>query len=331
MTLGMFGARSDHRGLASLTHLMWRHLEPDRTLVVDMGAHSPTAFHDDQYGPDADTVTYDDLLAGDFCLDGWLDGLDTVLTFEIPYDARLYDACRRRGIKTVQLTMPELDANHRDGRLPAPDVFALPTLWMQHRYPGAPVLLVPSDPFKAKPGGLVVHPGSLAMRDRNGTRVVLAASARTQHPVVVRAQAAPDMPRGRATVEVGDLAESRELFDDAALVVIPRRYGGLSIVIQEALSAGLPILLPESDPYAHMIHPAGRIRAVAGRTFQAKGGTIMLADTRPRDVAALIDEVMGDDGLRQKMAATSRKWAKDNAWDKVRTMWDAELGVRVDA
>lgn len=331
MVLGLFGARSDHRGLATLTHLMWGHLQPAKTVVVDMGRHSPTVFHDGQYGPDATTVTYDDLLAGVFNLDQWLDGLDTVLTFEIPYDVRLYDACRRRGIKTVQLTMPELDANHRDDRLPAPDVFALPTSWMQDRYAGCPVLPVPSAPFKAKRGGLVVHPGSLAMKDRNGTRTVLNASLRTHHPIVVRAQTSPDWSHGRATVEVADLDHSHQLFDNAALVVIPRRYGGLSLVMQEAMAGGLPLLIPESDPYAAAVPREARLRSTRSRDLVAKGGSVPTWDVNPRTLAERIDHVMSDADLRAELATASQTWADSHTWEQVSPAWQAVLGQFVAA
>lgn len=328
--LGML-VRADHRGLATLTGIMARCLNPERVLLVDMGRHSPTACHPEQYPDRWGTVTYDDLLAGTYCWSGFLDGLDAVYTAEIPYDFRLFSEASKRGVKTVMHVMPELDPYVRDPGLSRPDVMALPTEWMQDRYPGAPLLPVPSEPFKPVRGDLVVHPGSLAMKDRNGTRVVLDASLRTRWPVVVRAQTPPDRPHGRATVEVADLDESHDLFSGAALVVIPRRYGGLSIVIQEALSAGLPLLLPESDPYAAAVPPVARLRAVEGRNFQTKGGTIVLTDVTARAVAERIELVMADDGLRRKMAAASRKWARDNAWEFLKPAWDVVLGVAVSA
>lgn len=330
MTGGML-VRADHRGLATLTGIMARSLQPERVLLVDMGRHSPTMCHPDEYPDRWGTVTYDELLAGDYKWDGFLDGLDWVYTAEIPYDYALFTEAARRGVQTVLHVMPELDPYVRNSGLPKPDVLALPTGWMAERYPGAPVLPVPAVPFKAKAGHLVVHPGSLAMRDRNGTRPVLNASRRVRWPVVVRSQVAPDQPWFNATVEVGDLDRSRDLFAGAACVVIPRRYGGLSLVIQEALAAGLPVLVPESDPYASVVPPEARIRAVEGRGLVAKGGNIRTWDCAPRDVAAAVDRVMADDGLRTELAKASRRWARANTWEKVRPAWDAVLGVPVPA
>lgn len=324
MTLGML-VRADHRGLATLTGIMARSLQPERVLLVDMGRHSPTACHPEEYPDRWGTVTYDELLAGDFKWASFLDGLDWVYTAEIPYDYALFVEARRRGVRTILHVMPELDPYVRNAELPRPDVLALPTGWMADRYTTAPVLPVPSTPFKPKAGGLVVHPGSLAMRDRNGTRPVLNASRRVQWPVVVRSQVAPDGPWFNATVEVADLEQGRDLFDEAACVVVPRRYGGLSLVIQEAMSAGLPVLIPEADPYASVVPAEARIRCVEGRGLVAKGGTIRTWDCAPRDVAATIDRVMADDGLRAELAKASRRWARANVWDKIRPAWDAVL------
>lgn len=325
MTLGVFGARADHRGLSSLTGIMCHHLQPDKVVVVDMGRHSPTAFHPDEY-PDAEVVAYDSLLAGDYDLAPFLDGLDTVLTFEIPYDARLYDEAHKRGVKSVVLAMPELDPWARPSPLSRPDVIALPTPWLADRYPpDTPILPIPAEPWAATLGNLVVHPAALAMRDRNGTRTVLEASMRTRHPVVVRAQQTPESPHYRARVEVADLPTSADLYADAALVVLPRRYGGLSLTLQEAMSAGLPVIVSEADPYAAWLPPEAAVSAVRGRDLRAKGGSIPTWNCDPMDLAARIDAVMGDEGLWVKLAEASAVWAAANTWPNVRAAWDAVL------
>lgn len=331
MNVGIFGARADHRGLATLTAIMWRCLRPAKTVVVDMGAHSPTEFHDGQYGPDAETVAYDDLLAGGYDFAGFLDGLDVVVTFEIPYDWRLYTEARRAGVRTVQLTMPELDAHQRQPDLPRPDVFALPTPWLADRYPGSPVLPVPCEPFTPQHGNLVVHPGALAMKDRNGTRTVIDASDHSRHHLVIRCQAPPERPWRHARVEVDDLADNRHLFDGAALVVVPRRYGGLSLVIQEAMAAGLPVLVGAHDPYADAIPAAARLMSERGRNLFAKGGSIATHDVHGRILASRIDAVMADYSLRAQLAAASEAWASAHTWAHVRPAWDAVLGASVAA
>lgn len=321
----MFGARADHRGLATLTALIHRHLQPAKTVVVDMGRHSPTAFHPVQY-PGAETVAYDDLRAGNYNIDAFLDGLDVVVCFEVPYDDRLWDTARRRGVRTVCLVMPELDPWARHPELPRPDVIGLPTPWLAERYTDAAWLPVPAAQLALiPPGPDVVHVGALAMADRNGTRAVIEASARTRSSIVVRCQQAPDWPHHRAMVEVADVESSEDLFVGAALVVMPRRYGGLSLTIQEAMSAGLPVVVADTDPYALTLPPEATVSAVRGRDLHAKGGSIPTWDTDPQDLAAKIDTVMADADLRHYLAAASAEWATQNQWERLRPLWDAVL------
>lgn len=324
MTLGMI-VRADHRGLATMTGLMHRCLQPARTLLVDMGGHSPTACHPDEF-PGAQVVAYDDLLAGRFAWGPWLEGLTCVYTAETAYDPQLFSEARHHGVRTILHVMPELDPYRRNPRQPRPDVLALPTAWLADRYPTAPVLPVPAEPFASEAGSLVVHPGALAMQDRNGTRVVIDASLSCSAPVVVRCQQPPARPWGRASVSVADLPDTRDLYSGAALVVIPRRYGGLSLTIQETLSAGLPLLLPESDPYAPELPAEARLRAIRGPDLQCKGGHVPTWNCDADDAAARIDAVMADDALRAHLADASRSWAEAHRWENIRGAWDQVLG-----
>lgn len=324
MNLGML-VRADHRGLASMTGILARFLQPERVLLVDMGTHSPTDCHPDDYPHRFATVAYDDLLGGDYDWMPFLDGLDVVYTAEVPYDFGLFTAARHRGVRTVLHLMPELDPWVREPRLPRPDVIALPTTWLAERYPESPVLPVPVELFDAVPGPLVVHPGALAMKDRNGTRAVIDASEHTRHHLVVRCQAPPEHPWRHARVEVDDLPETRDLYDRAALVVVPRRYGGLSLVMQEAMAAGLPLLIPHTDPYADAM--PFHVVAEEGRPIQTKGGTIPTFNVRPRALAHCIDTVMSDAGVRRQLAEASRTWAAAHTWERVRCQWDAVLSA----
>lgn len=327
MTLGLFGARADHRGLSSLTALMYRCLRPEKTVVVNMGTHSPTAFHPEAFtGPGVTTVQYDDLLAGDHDYGPFLDGLTHVICFETPYDFGLFRETARRHIHTTLVLMPELDPYQRTPELPRPDVLALPTPWLHDRYPGVPVLPVPCEPFDPEPGALVVHPGALAMKDRNGTRVVIDASVLTARHLTIRCQAPPEQPWRHARVEVDDLPDSENLYDGAALVVVPRRYGGLSLVMQEAMAAGLPLLVPSADPYAD--GQPMTLACAPGRVLHAKGGSIPTWDVAASHLAWAVDEVMHDDGLLKEMGVASARWAAHNTWSRISWAWESVIGER---
>lgn len=320
-------ARIDHRGLATLTGNVWRNMEPERVLIVDMGEHSPYPCrpweHPDRWG----VVTYDELLAGRYDWGSFLDGLRCVYTAEIPYDFRLFDEARRRGVRTVLHVMPELDPYRRQPRLPRPDVVALPTSWMADRYRDAVLLPVPIEPHCGEFGAAVLHPaGHPAMRDRNGTRIVLEASDLAKARWLVRAQQPPDKPWHSARVEVGDVPRTGDIYRDAGMVVLPRRYGGLSLTLHEAIAAGLPVIATDAEPYGEQLHPAGRLPVRSVGSFEAKGGRITMRSPAAADLAAAVAVVEADEGLRAEMAAHSRSWAQEASWDLLRPCWEAVLG-----
>lgn len=320
-------ARADHRGLATLTANVHRNLQPERTLVIDMGEHSPYACQPWQYLDRWAVVQYDELRAGRYDWSPFLDGLTSLYTAEMPYDPRLFDDARRRGVRTVLHVMPELDPYIRQPHLPRPDVLALPTCWMAERYRDAVVLPVPIESRHGEFGASVLHPaGHPAMRDRNGTRIVLEASDLGVADWLVRAQQPPEQPWHSARVEVADLMTTEDVFRDAGMVVLPRRYGGLSLTLHEAVAAGLPVIATDSEPYGSLLHPAGRLPVRSTSSFEAKGGRIKIRDTTAADLADAVRAVTADEGLRADMAAHSRSWAEASAWTALQPLWESVLG-----
>lgn len=320
-------ARVDHRGLATLTTNVWRNLQPERTLVVDMGEHSPYVCQPWLYPDRWGVVTYDELRTGHYDWGPFLEGLACVYTAELPYDDRLFIHANRRGIRTVLHVMPELDPYVRSPHLPRPDVIALPTTWMAERYSDAVVLPVPIEPRHGEFGASVLHPaGHPAMRDRNGTRIVLEASDLVDARWLVRAQQPPDQPWHSARVEVGDVPRTGDVYRDAGVVVLPRRYGGLSLTLHEAVAAGLPVIATDTEPYGPLLHPAGRLPVRATSHFEAKGGRITMRSTTAADLAEAVRAVVSDEGLRATLAAHSRAWAQETSWDRLRPAWERALG-----
>lgn len=312
MNIGLFGARSDRRGLAALSDNIIAGLCPSRVLNIDMGRHRPFPADPRPH----QTLTYDEVMRMRD-LDHWLDGLDVVLTLETPYHPDLYDACRRRGVLSVLLAMPEyLDPAYK------PDVIALPTPWLAERHPGCPVLEVGVEPFATMPGDAILHPaGSPARGDRNGTTVVLEASRILPAPWLVRAQSPPTTYTQTAQVIVADCPTRQQVYDDAAIVVIPRRYGGLSLAIADSLAAGLPTLIPDNDPYASALHPACWLPSSVGKGIRTVAGHIPTYDVDPADLATTVADLRSNDRLRAECADSARKWARAHSWSHLRPHW----------
>jgi hypothetical protein len=142
---------------------------------------------------------------------------------------------------------------------PRPDVYLAPSTWNINRLPDyikektiyLP-LPVESNWTEQKDEKAFLHvAGKHTVEDRNGTRFAMEALQYIKddirllitHQDVVRLI---DDPR---IIDMGYVPDLSPLYSQAARLVLPRRFGGQSLVIHEAVAHNcLPILL-ESDPY----------------------------------------------------------------------------------
>ena len=346
MRLGMI-VRGEQRGLGILTAEAWRHLDPAVTIAVDMGALARGFAPDFAQYPGAAVAAFDgatftpDAVAA---IRDLLPEIDVLWTAETFYDWRILDWCRDAGVATVNLCMPEFFR----ADMPRPDVIWNPTTWrMGSLPPGTVHVPVPvaldrfPEPAPRRDGPLrVLHnAGHRAAADRNGTLSFLAAiphmGATPAQPIEVtvsgqdgrlpvprscRGIQYTSKPRGSAAywqVPVG--------FD---LIVQPRRYGGLSLPVQEALAAGCVPVMPACPP-----NPDWPIIPVPYREhgeIDTPAGRIPLVETQPADIGRTVAVLAADEaGLRARRQA-AYEWAAQHSWDALTGVWLDELDRAAD-
>src|SRR5690242_3531040 len=88
----------DNGGLGVQTKEFYDHMNPDKTLAVDLSEQTGYMSFPERY-PNAifDKYPLDTKRIAEF-----LDGLDVVFTAESPYNYALFDMARERGITTIQ-------------------------------------------------------------------------------------------------------------------------------------------------------------------------------------------------------------------------------------
>jgi hypothetical protein len=215
-------------------------------------------------------------------------------------------------VKLVVQANPEL---YRPDDLGA-HVPVLPTHWERDRFPpGTAILPVPVDrvrlPPRRNPGTPVatfLHVAAPAMLDRNGTDLVLAALPYVQAecrllvhvpsgvpvPHVLRRQ-----PRGLrvGNVEVMARAGVENYWDvwteDVGALVLPRRYGGLSLTMQEAFSLALPVVTTDLDPQKGWMGTS-LVPVKNPRPTPMKGGDFDVWTCDPHDLAIAMDRLATD-------------------------------------
>jgi hypothetical protein len=189
---------------------------------------------------------------------------------ETLYDWSLARAARSRGIRTVVQANPEFMRHNRDDwrETPHPSIWCFPTPWIIDQMPSQRILPVPAPvdcPVRAADPDadrlVVVHvAGHRAAGDRNGTEFVLETMRllRTKVHLKIVGQDGPNtIFRDRAIVhhpcveleliETG-VEDRWDLYRDAHIALLPRRYGGLCLPAIEAMTAGVVPFMPLVPP-----------------------------------------------------------------------------------
>lgn len=330
MTWAMI-ARADSGGLASQTWEIHRHLHPDRTLVVDMGDRGRGPAHPERF-PGA-RVTNGYPSPQDWA---WLlEDIDRLFTAESVYshDHALPRLCAERGVELVIQANPELwDEAHRG---PTTRV-VLPTPWEAHRVKDATVLPMPVArdrlPFRLRDKAeTFLFPHAPAFHDRNGLKIVLNALREVRSPcrVLIAGSSERMISRTRRHVTITWLGARDDywtVYDQADVLLFPRRYGGLALPLQEALSSGMPVLTLDLAPYADLLPKECLIRPSSSVARPMKGGTFAVHDARPASLARKIDWLVNEPGTVKELSLASDAVAQGLSWERWLPAWQHTLG-----
>jgi glycosyltransferase involved in cell wall biosynthesis len=330
-------ARADDRGLGNICWEVYRHLRPDRTLVVREPGAERAGFapHLDRY-PDGVVVSFDDGHLCEETVREWLAGLDVVYSAETFYEPLLARWAADAGVATVLHVMPEFFRPDTGAT-----VLWAPTPWRLDRLP-ADTRLVPVPVADDRFAFAVPEPaarlrvlhvaGRRAMADRNGTDVFAAALNRSRAALDVTITGQDGrLPRVRQRANLAGRsvasghADYWAAYASADLLVMPRRYGGLSLPVQEAMAAGLAVAMTDVEPQSSTwpiipvptLGAPGRIRTAAG--------DIDCHVPDDRALARIIDALAADRARVVMAQEASVRWAEAHRWSALRRLWVDEL------
>lgn len=330
-------------GLANQTYEMARHLEPDAILIVMMGAKGrgtpeiPTRYSD--LSPIVWQVDYQRADAN--VMQMFLGKIDVLLSVETFYEPFLLIRGGEMGIERVLYANPEL-LNANDPAECA-DRYLWPASW-NHPFPMPGEILPWPCSTDVTPRSAInwpprfVHVGAPAFHDRNGTLCVLASAHYLADPTAMEI----DVYGCEHTVPTPGAIDYRprpedhwDLYRNADLLVLPRRYGCLSMTMLEAAAMGVPTLttdlLPQSDWFRKW-HPWLTIPAGPSVAQSMKGSQIHLGkpgvgvyDPRPEDLALAMDRLAARADVLDALRVEVRAWAEQRSWSVLRSAWDAAL------
>lgn len=291
--LGLIAYANDG-GLGAQTRRLAQMLRPDRVLVIDSSAFSRNKTQHFEWYSEFDYFVTQGFPNNDQ-VKKFLGGLTHVFFAESPYNYGLIYWAEQQGIKTYCQVNYEFCQNLIEPWLPVPTKWVMPSYWkideMKELFGEDKVVYLPppihQDEFarardvNMKRRGKVrfLHViGTAAIADRNGTLDLLEAIKltksdfelviRTQHPISM--DAFLDDPR--VTYELGSLKDNQDLYENFDALLLPRRWGGLCLPINEALLSGLPVLTSDMEPQNKWLPHRWLVKSEVKGSFMAKSG-----------------------------------------------------------
>lgn len=267
MTLGII-ARSDNTGLGNQTRELVNMLNPDKIMLINSRFFNQNKQHPEWYeGYNYQTTikgfpTTDEILK-------FLTDIDVVISCELFYNPKFVDLAKKRGIKTIlQYNYEFLDYLANPNQT-LPDVLVAPSLWnfedvvnkfgdktsVVHLPPPTDINLFSQarEINKSKTHKRLLHiAGKAAVKDRNGTNTVIEMLnySSGDYELVIKTQSQLDIKSNdpRLTIDASSPDSHQSLYEGFDAMILPRRYAGLCLPMNEALISALPVFMTDISP-----------------------------------------------------------------------------------
>jgi len=338
MTLGII-ARSDNTGLGNQTRELVKMLNPDKILLIDSQHFNGNEQHPEWYKDYNVTTTLSGFPTKQELIE-FLRNIDVVLSCETFYRQDFLHYAKRRGIKTILQYNFEFLLNMSVPEAELPDVLLAPSLWnidqIEKMVDGrCKVIHLPpptdSTLFEnvrqnnmSKDHNRLLHVGGkFAAKDRNGTETVLQMLkySKANYELVITTQKFPELnlKDSRVTVDNSNPENREELYNGFDAMLLPRRYAGLCLPMNEALISGLPVFMTDISPNNLILPKKWLIKSEHINSFQAKS-LVDVYDGNPEHLASIVDEYMDNKDKREMKDSALQiglnHFAKNNLKDK---------------
>lgn len=326
-------AYAEDTGLGSQTKDYFDLLAPAKTMVLDRSVSGRPA-----------RPCYPERFPGSMIVQGlptyneteeFLKGLDVVLMAETSPTQNLLRRAKELGIKTVIVTNWEYFHNFQKPSLLLPDLLMPGTLWHFEDLPG-PKAYVPYPiktmipEFKDHARNFVHVAGKPISPDRNGTETVLKAlqyiTSNVKVTIFCQDSAYIDeiitqndikVPQNVQLLTPTPVKNTSQLYVDQDVLLLPRRFGGLCLPVNEAIGYGLPVIMPDIKPNNQWLPSSWLIPA---RKIDERKMAAMI-DVHEADAEALahmIDKIRNGQALYWRMSQQVRSLQYQYSWKSLK-------------
>jgi hypothetical protein len=156
--------------------------------------------------------------------------------------------------------------------------------------------------------------GKKAAKDRNGTESVLAMmkSSKEDYELVIKSQTPLNLicKDSRVKIEIGDPDNRQDMYTGFDAMVLPRRYAGLCLPMNEALMSALPVFMTDVSPNNAVLPHKWLAESKKIDTFRTKS-MVDVYDVKPERLAKVIDKYVGNN-RKKEIKETAVKIGLDN-------------------
>ena len=322
MKLGII-ARSDNTGLGNQTMELVKMLNPDKILLINSKFFNNNKQHPEWY-KDYNVLQTMQGMPRTREVMNFLEGLDVVISCETFYHLEFVNIAKKRGIKTILQYNYELFGNLANPDWALPDVLLAPSVWnldiVVERFGNkSKVIQLPPPTDESlfsqareinlsKDHKRILHiAGKKAAKDRNGTESLfeMIKHSKEDYELVIKSQTELNFKckDSRIKVEIGNPENRQDMYNGFDAMVLPRRYAGLCLPMNEALLSGLPVFMTDISPNNFILPNKWLAESKKIGTFPTKS-VVDIYDANPDILAKIIDSYVGNNKkLKIKEAA----------------------------
>jgi hypothetical protein len=299
MRLGLL-AYATKTGLGYQTKAFYEQLKPDKTMVVDISVLNGQ----EQFRGMYNEAIFIEGIPNKNQIQRFLSGLDVMLFAETPLNYDFYTIANQMGVKTVNQYNPEFFDHIVHPDHPKPDLLINPSVWkfdeidrwakpnrVKHIN-----LHLPVDrnifKYRQRTTKKIMHvAGNPATHDRNGTwdfmHVRPNGTVTTQNEGLAKQIRA----RYRHSKVFTNIPSPESIYNFGDVLVLPRKYGGNCLPLNEALSCGLPVIMPDIEPNNNILPPEWLVPAYKVGSFSPRT-EVDIYEVDPKALADKIDEII---------------------------------------
>lgn len=308
MRLGII-ARCDNTGLGNQTRELVKMLNPDKILLIDSSFFNNNKQHPEWY-KDYNVIKTLRGMPRTKEIMSFLENIDVVISCETFYYVDLIKIAKQKNIKTILQYNYELFGNMIYPEWELPDILLSPSIWnmdiVNERF-GSRTKLIhlppPTDTSLfnntrqnnlSKTHKRILHVGGKkAAKDRNGTDTVveMLKYSKADYELVITTQTPLEFNTkdNRLNLNKTNVENREDLYNNFDAMILPRRYAGLCLPMNEALISGLPVFMTDISPNNQILPREWLVESNKIGDFRTKS-MVNIYEANAEKLANLIDD-----------------------------------------